>query len=77
MEEFLSIQPYELYSIVMHPMKRELDKYLKKDETYNWVFLNVKKQNRSRSMDMAIEYEMGEDEMAGRSMSESMGNPYM
>ena len=38
--DFLSIQPYELYSNVMNPMKRELDKFLRKDEEYFCVFKN-------------------------------------
>jgi hypothetical protein len=69
----------------MNPMKRELDKFLKKDKENPNVFRNeiIKRQNRSKSLDQAQEYEMGPDEVAGNAgkqeseESESLKNPFM
>ena len=51
--DYLAVQPYELYSNVMNPMKRELDKFLKKDKENPNVFKNemIKRQKRSKSLD--------------------------
>mmetsp|Transcript_11481 Transcript_11481/g.19431 ORF Transcript_11481/g.19431 Transcript_11481/m.19431 type:complete len:88 (-) Transcript_11481:86-349(-) len=70
-EDYFSQQPYEVFQIVMDPLKRELDEYLEKDEEYQWVFISehVKVQTRSKSLDMCKEYELGEDEIAGRKYS--------
>lgn len=65
------MQPYELYSQVMDPLKRELDKFLKKDPENPEIFKHVliTKQMRSKSVDQAEEYEMGEDEVPGKQES--------
>ena len=62
----------------MHPVKVDLTEFLVKDEFYNWEFVSplVKRQNRSKSLDMTIPYEMGEDEyILSKQASET--NPYI
>ena len=66
----------------MNPLKRELDKFLKKDPENPNIFKSslIKRQMRSKSLDQAEEYEMGPDEVAGKQESEeseSLKNPFM
>lgn len=68
-QEYLSQQPDEIYEIVMHPTKMELQTYLEVDEVYNWRFDPEIKVSRSLSLDLAIPYEMGEDEVVARRQS--------
>jgi hypothetical protein len=56
---FMSQQPHEVFDNIMHPEYRELLEFLQRDEEYNWVYINptIKKQNRSKSLDLAKYYE--------------------
>lgn len=40
LEEYFSLQPYEIFEIVMHPEKKGLENFLLKDEKYEWEFVN-------------------------------------
>lgn len=53
-EEYFSLQPYEIFDIVMHPEKQALENFLLKDEKYEWEYSNplIKRQIRSKSIDM-------------------------
>jgi hypothetical protein len=53
----------------MHPTKMELQTYLEVDEVYNWRMDPEIKVSRSLSLDHAVEYEMGEDEVVARRQS--------
>ena len=64
--DFLSQQPEEVFDIVMNPTKVELQTYLEVDEVYNWRYDPSIKLSRSLSLDVAIPYEMGEDEYIAR-----------
>lgn len=39
-EDYFSLQPHEIFEIVMHPEKKRLENFLAKDEKYEWEFVN-------------------------------------
>ena len=51
------MQPHEIYGIVMQKDTVALRNFLAKDELYDWVFQSplVKKQHRSKSLDLLLE----------------------
>lgn len=64
---YMSQQPEEVYDIVMDPLKVELENYLMVDEVFGWRYENSEiKLARSLSLDLAVPYEMGEDEYIAR-----------
>lgn len=38
--DLYSQQNYEVYGILMDPLKREMDDFLNKDDVYNWNYTN-------------------------------------
>jgi len=40
LEEYYSLQPYEIFEIVMNPEKKALENFLIQDEKYEWEFVN-------------------------------------
>ena len=84
LEDYFSQQPHEVFAIMLDPLRKELVEFLEKDSQYSWEYKNslVKQQLRSKSLDMCREYEMGDDEIAGRKLTvaskqESDFNPYV
>ena len=59
----MSMQPCDMYDVILDPMYVDLTTYLKRDNLYSWVFKNknIKNLIRSKSYDMRLPY-LGEED---------------
>jgi hypothetical protein len=57
--DYFSMQPYEVYDVVMQPELNELAEFLERDSVYGWKFKNpqLKHIGRSISLDLCKPFE--------------------